>query len=174
MLQLVKYPNKSLNVPCVPVTVYDLDLQNQINAMCDAVEQFHGYALAANQVGFNNRIFVISDSPDLKIFNGITNDPPVDRPKVYINPIMLDPQGETRYKESCLSMPGVSAWNKRYDNFTLVYQDRQGNIHRTIANGLFAIVCQHEMEHLDGKLFVDKLDFFEKAKIQPKLNKLRR
>lgn len=176
MLKLVKYPNKILTVPCKEEILFDLRLHKQIEEMHKAVVEFHGFALAANQVGFNNRVFVVAESPRLiEGYENLNNEPLEFRwPKVVINPEIIDPQGETKYKESCLSIPDVSAWNKRHKSFILKYKDEFGAMHQTLANGLFAIVCQHEIDHLDGKLFVDSLDFFEKSKIQKKLNKLRK
>ncbi len=167
--QLRLYGNPDLLKICKPVTVFDdalqyvaHDMQQHLKKSYDgdeAYKDFHGYALAAPQVGVFQSFFVVAPQyvPQW--------------PDVVVNPVMIDPQGSTMFPESCLSIPGLTANNRRYTSFILQYQDEFGTTRQVHATELFAIVCQHEMDHLIGKLFVEGLNSIERRKADKYINK---
>lgn len=160
---VIHYPNPILKTPCQSVSVFDDKLQAILDQMDIDVVYEGGEALAANQVGISQRIFVVS--PEFR-------DPTV--PRWIINPEIIDPVGSVRCIEGCLSIPGLKAWRNRYESFTLKYQDEKGVEKLLPVNGFYAIVCQHEIDHLNGKLFIEDLDPVEYARIANKLNKFRK
>jgi peptide deformylase len=164
-LTLKLYPDNVLRKMCEPVTQTEFtdEFRKHLEMMKIHTHIFNGYALAAPQIGVTKRYFTVSDSKDL-----------VGTPKIVINPEITNPQGTRRYRESCLSLPDITAWNKRIDTFTLLYQDEFGEKKSFECTGLFAIVVQHEIDHLDGILFIDKLDSFEKNKVIGQVNKMRK
>jgi peptide deformylase len=159
------YPDSVLRTACQPVQADEFtdEFRKHLKMMQIYTHNFQGYALAAPQVGINKRYFTVADSKDLSKV-----------PKFIINPEITNPIGSTRYKESCLSLPGISAWNKRIEKFTLVYQDEFGEKKSFDCGGLFSIIVQHEIDHLDGVLFFDRLDSIEKNKIIGQVNKMRK
>jgi len=163
LLTLVQYPNSVLTKKCEPVTAFTDEFREHLKMMQIHTHIFQGYALAAPQIGISQRYFTVADSKELK---GV--------PKYIINPEITESSGQTKYKESCLSLPGISAWNKRFESFTLLYQDEFGVKKSFVCSGLAAIIFQHEIDHLDGILFFERLDSFDKNKIIGKINKMRR
>lgn len=163
ILKLHLFPEAILNQKCEPVTEFTDEFREHLRMMQIHTHIFQGYALAAPQIGINKRYFTVSDSKDL-----------TGTPKYVINPEIINPTGSRRYKESCLSLPGIAAWNKRHDKFTLLYQNEFGEKKEFACEGLFAIVAQHEIDHLDGILFFERLDSFEKNKIIGQVNKMRK
>lgn len=157
-MKLITYPNPILTKKCFAVTMFDDSLKTIVKEMLSDCQNFHGYALAAPQVGLSQSFFV-SVLPDF--------------PEFIANPVIRNPIGSVRHKEACLSIPDIWAWTERYAEFDLEYQDINGNHQKTHLVELAAIMCQHEIDHLNGELFVDKLSSFEKNKIIGKLNKMR-
>jgi len=125
--------------------------------------------MAAPQVGELKRIVVIRSG-----FDNIKNY----YPKYLVNPIISEEYGKSRYKEGCLSVPGVYAYVNRCNQFLLDYQDLDGTIHHieitNVQKDFFGTVVMHEIDHLNGIEFIDRLDPIEKNKISKKLNKLRK
>ncbi len=161
---LVLYPDKRLNQVAEFVTDFGGELAEQAQQMLVDVKRFKGYALAAPQVGVNKRFFVVSDHPGLAV-----------GPLVVCNPIIaLSTDAKIRFKESCLSLPGIAAWNERYPTVKLHFQDVNGEQLYLEADGLLAIVLQHELDHLDGKLFIDQLSTYDRNHVAARINKLRR
>lgn len=164
-MKLHLYPEVVLTKCCEPVKNDEFtdEFRKHLEMMKIHTHIFMGFALAAPQIGINKRYFTVSDSKDL-----------TGTPKYIINPEITNPQGTRRFKESCLSLPDIWAWVKRHDKFTLQYQDEFGEKKTFDCSGLFAIVVQHEIDHLDGVLFIDRLDSFEKNKIIGQVNKMRK
>jgi peptide deformylase len=165
IMKLKLYPDNVLRILCTPVQDDEFtdEFRAHLKMMQIHTHIFQGYALAAPQIGVNKRYFTVADSKDL-----------TNVPKFIINPKITNEQGTRRYKESCLSLPGISAWNKRIEKFTLEYQDEYGVKKTFDCGGLFAIVVQHEIDHLDGVLFIDRLDSIEKNKVIGQVNKMRK
>ncbi len=164
-LDLVLYPDARLTQPSLPCT--DPLPGDLVTAMQQAVVRFRGYALAACQVGHLLELFVVHPGPQL----------PKDVPTVLVNPRIV-PGSEagmaTFHGESCLSLPKVSGNTRRWTSFDLDFCDDRWVQQRYRCEGLFAVVAQHELDHLAGRLFIDRLDPWERGKAQRAINKLRR
>lgn len=120
----------------------------------------NGIGLAAPQAGFDMRMFIMS------------TDRSVD-PIVIINPVLSEPRGEALDTEGCLSLPGVEAKVKRAESILVSGTRPSGEGFSFRAEGLIARICQHEVDHLDGKLFIDRLSMMARKKIDPSLESLR-
>jgi peptide deformylase len=127
-----------------------------------------GVGLAAPQVAVPWRIFATD--------HGSRESSPEPQPRVWINPRIVDPVGETVYEEGCLSFPGIYAKVKRHNAFTIVWQDPTGAEHQqrldVQAGDFLGIVVQHELDHLDGTLFVDHLSALQLQMVRRKLRDL--
>lgn len=131
-------------------------------AMCEFMIDNHGIGLAANQIGITKRVFVMGS-------NNIEGFP---KPFALFNPKLLEVSEEQDlYKEGCLSYPGLYLSIKRPSVIKVEYQDSKGNTHEAAMSGLVARCFQHELEHLDGICFVDKVS---QMKLQLAMKKLRK
>ncbi len=128
-----------------PVTKFDDKLKTLVNDMFETMEHANGIGLAATQVAMMRRVFVMK----------IDDDPEVE-PEVFINPELLEAEGEQQYLEGCLSLPDLYGFVKRPAKIKVKYQDLEGNEHIEEAEGLRAVCMSHEMDHLDGILFRDR------------------
>ncbi|MCS6971097.1 MAG: peptide deformylase [Planctomycetota bacterium] len=167
-LRLVHYPHPVLRRRAAEVTVFDDRLAALCARMFELMDEERGIGLAAPQVGVSLRIFVTDHA---KREQGA---PPSRR--IWINPVIENPQGETVYEEGCLSFPGIYAKVRRFDRFTIRWQDLDGEEHREsldVSAGQFlGIVVQHELDHLDGILFVDHLNPLQLRLVRRKLREL--
>jgi peptide deformylase len=156
-------PQKTLTEISTPWTFgEDGDAQELEKAMCEFMAANHGIGLAANQIGIAKRVFVI----------GSHNIQGFPRPFAVFNPKILDASEETvSDKEGCLSYPGLWLDVKRPAVIRVEYQDSQGNLHEAAMSGLVARCFQHELDHLDGVCFVDKVS---RLKLQLAMKKLRK
>lgn len=166
---LVEYPHPALRVKALPVTVFDETLRAFCTQMFRVMEEQDGVGLAAPQVAVAKRIF-ITDHLWKKEGSGSG-----DR-RIFINPVIERPEGDTTYEEGCLSFPGIYAKVARHDRFNLRYQDEYGS-ERVItldvsAGDFLGIVTQHELDHLDGIVFVDHLSLGQLMLIRRKLREL--
>lgn len=140
----------------------DGDAEQLEQAMSQFMIENHGIGLAANQIGITKRVFVMGS-------NNIEDFP---KPFALFNPRLLEVSEEQiLYKEGCLSYPGLWLNIKRPAVIKVEYQDSQGNIHEAAMSGLVARCFQHELEHLDGICFVDKVS---QMKLQLAMRKLRK
>ncbi len=174
-LALVMYPDPSLRKPSRPVEAADLvegclgrgyGLSSLVSAMTAALPGMRGYALAAVQVGFPVQVVVVASHPDL----------PADAPAVILNPRMEPGTGGPAVRfaaESCLSMPGVVGPTRRLSSLVVAYEDLSFATRTYACHGLFAVVVQHELDHLAGVTFEARVDPWDRAKIDRQLNKLR-
>jgi peptide deformylase len=165
-LPIYRYPSQELRAPTVPVPEQDfgtVGFLGIIDLMRRTCRQANGLAIAAPQCGIPERFFVLVPHRDYA----------EGTPTVVCNPEIADPSGVSVYRESCLSLPGVHGQVKRHARFTLKYQDEMGNHQIWDSVGLFATVAQHELDHLNSILFIDKLEPYERQKAQRAINKLR-
>lgn len=144
-LPLVYYPDPRLKEPCAEVSQFDKDLGTLLDRMRETMYKAQGIGLAAPQIGVQRRIAVIDVSEDGS--------------QVYelINPVITAQSGTTSSEEGCLSIPGYKDTIKRALSITLEYRDRDGCLQHLMADGILAICAQHEIDHLNGILFVDHL-----------------
>jgi len=163
MLTIIKYPDARLKEVSRPVTKFDGELHKLLDAMAVTMYGANGVGLAAIQVGQPLRLFLadISWSED----DGSK--------KLYeiINPKLHDGEGKIVFEEGCLSVPGVTEEVTRKNHIVVDYQDRNGNPQQLVAEGLLAVALQHENDHLDGILFVDRLSPLKRRFVKRKLEK---
>ncbi len=159
ILTVLRFPDDRLRTVAEPVTDFSGDLQTQIDDMFETMYEQKGVGLAATQVDFHQQLIVMDLYDD------------IERPKVFINPEIVASSGQFTNEEGCLSVPGVFAKVDRAENVTLKAHDRQGHEFTVEADGLFAICIQHEIDHLNGKLFVDYLSPLKRNRIKDKLEK---
>ena len=147
-LPLVIYPDVILKTRCADITEIDGDLVSFAEDMADTMYLSHGIGLAAPQVAKNIRMMTV----DVEQENGRS------ALLTLVNPIIAGTHGRTTYEEGCLSFPGITAEVKRNDQIHVVAYDLQGQELDFEADGLLSICIQHELDHLNGVTFVDRLN----------------
>jgi len=158
------YGDKTLRRKSDQVEEFDADLSPFLDRMKETMIVEKGVGLAANQVGVARRIAVINPDPD--------NDRTLLR---MVNPRIVGVSDELlTVEEGCLSVPGVRGEVARHAWVEVVYQDEQGKEHRLRAQGILARIIQHELDHLDGVLFIDRLSLAKRALIKTKLRSLKK
>ncbi len=161
-LEILEFPDQRLRTVARPVEVFDEDLNRLVDDMIETMYAAHGIGLAATQVNRHIRLLILDVSEDQA------------QPRVYINPEIVESQGEQICEEGCLSVPGIYANVQRAEKIRIEAQDREGNTFREDAEGLHAVCLQHEMDHLRGRLFVDYLSPLKRRMVRKKLAKQRR
>lgn len=172
LLPIIEAPDPRLRTISTPVESIDDALQTLIDDMLETMYDAPGIGLAAIQVGVPKRLLVIdlqepeSDEEDAK---------PVRNPMVFINPQILEGSDELSvYNEGCLSVPDQFAEVERPSTIRASWMDREGRIHEQQLDGLLATCLQHEMDHLEGILFIDHLSRLKRDMLMKKLQKARR
>lgn len=164
-LRLRIYPDPILRGKADDIVDFDSDLRELAEAMIATMHRERGIGLAAPQVGEARRLIIASQMRD-----------PEDEdaePLALVNPRVLAEGGELwTYEEGCLSIPGVSAPVSRRYEVEVEYQDLDGDKHTLPADGMFARVLLHEIDHLNGRLFIDYLSTAQKSIIRTQLKKL--
>lgn len=158
---ILHYPDKRLRAVGTPVTDFGDSFQALVDDMIETMYAAPGVGLAAQQVGVPKRLFVIDiagadDPSDLHIF---------------VNPRIVEAVGEIFWDEGCLSFPGVTEEIERAERVKALAQDRYGKPFELEADGLLSIAIQHENDHLDGKLMVDRLGMLKRRMIDRAMRK---
>lgn len=163
-LDIILAPDPRLTTPCEPVDSVDGPLKQLMDDMLDTMYAAPGIGLAAPQVGVMKRFFVVDVGED-----------DARDPRFFINPAITNRSDTTSlYEEGCLSLPKQYGDVERADAIGLRYQDRTG-VERTLeANGMLARCIQHEMDHLDGILFIDHLSALKRRMILRRMAKVKR
>ena len=161
-LKILEFPDPRLRTKATPVDVVDDELRRLIDDMFETMYEAPGIGLAATQVDVHKRLLVADVSPDKS------------EPHVLINPEIIEKDGVTVTDEGCLSVPGYYEEVERAEHIRVRFLDRNGDTQEMEAEGLLAVCIQHEMDHLDGKLFVDYLSETKRQRIRRKLEKERR
>ena len=146
-LNILIYPHPSLRRKSEPVDDFNEETKLLANNMLETMYSGAGVGLASPQVGVNIRLLVI-DVDQVDENKG-------KNPHIIFNPEIISNDGEIEHTEGCLSLPGLSVNNKRWNRIKLKYQDENGINKELEAEGLFSIAIQHEMDHLDGRLLLD-------------------
>ncbi|MDY0115965.1 MAG: peptide deformylase [Sulfurimonadaceae bacterium] len=167
ILQIIEYPDKRLKQKSLPVEVFDTKLHQFLDNMYETMLESNGIGLAAIQVGVQKQILILN-IPDAE--DEQTRETLIEM----INPKILSKEGTTSYQEGCLSVPAFYEEVERFDTITVVYQDRDGNTHELDADELLSIAIQHEMDHLVGVLFIDKLTYSRRKKFEKEYKKLQK
>lgn len=176
ILKVLTYPDPRLREVGEEVTSFDANLKKFAKDMLDTMYAENGIGLAAPQVGESKRLLVIDTRPrDLKgryDENVLTAlEAKIEQPLVIINPEIVKGTGKTVYSEGCLSVPSFYEDVERFEKVELKYQDLDGNVKTLVTDGLLAICIQHEMDHLDGTLFIDHLSMVKSNKIKNSIKK---
>ncbi len=164
------FPDIVLSKRSLPLERIDRSLYKLAEDMLETMYEAPGIGLAANQVGILKRIIVLDVEYEHDDDQIILNR----KPQVMINPILEKHEGEILYSEGCLSVPGFNCKVKRFEKVWVRYHDIDGRERRIVTDGLQAVCLQHEMDHLNGRLFIDKLSSAKKAATKQKLRKARR
>ncbi|MGC8520930.1 MAG: peptide deformylase [Steroidobacteraceae bacterium] len=159
---ILEFPDPRLRTRAQPVTRFDTRLHRLIDDMLETMYAAPGIGLAATQVDAHLRLIVIDVSE--------THNEPL----VLINPEIIEREGEASTEEGCLSVPGVFDAVKRAARIRVRAQDRNGHLFERDCAELLAVCVQHEMDHLEGKLFVDYLSSLKRDRIRKKLEKERK
>lgn len=168
-LEVLTYPDPILKKVAEPVTVFDEALAQLCQNMLHTMYGVPGIGLAAPQVGVSQRVFVMDVDHQREGDGQYSNL----TPRVFINPVISHKYGETTYREGCLSIPGVYEEVHRAESVTVKYQCLKGEEHTLEADALLAICLQHENDHLDGIVFLDRLSLLKRDILMKKFFKKR-
>jgi peptide deformylase len=162
-LTILEYPDPRLRTRAVPVAAVDDPVRRLIDDMLETMYAAPGVGLAATQVNVHQRVLVADVSKEQ------------DQPQVFVNPEIIEREGKTEAEEGCLSVPGIfDKLSTRSARIVVRALGRDGRPFEIEADGLLAVCIQHEMDHLEGKLFVDYLSELKRTRIRKKLEKERR
>lgn len=159
VLDILVYPDQRLRQVAEPVEVFDRDLHRLIDDMAETMYQAPGIGLAAVQVNVPRRVVVLDISEHR------------DELREFVNPRVVAQEGSLESEEGCLSVPDVYAPVTRAEQVVVEAQDRHGTPFTLNADGLLAVCIQHEIDHLDGKVFVDYLSRLKRERIKKRLLK---
>ena len=159
LLTILEYPDERLRQKAASVETFDDDLRRFVDDMLETMYAAPGIGLAATQVNVHQRVIVID----------ITEEK--NAPLCLINPEIVDKQGCDEMEEGCLSVPGIYEKVKRARSIRVRAQDVHGSVSEIEAEGLLAVCIQHEVDHLDGHLFVDRLSPLKRQMVRKKIKK---
>lgn len=155
------YPDPRLRAPARPVTDFNPAVESLARDLLETMYAADGLGLAATQIGDNNRVFVM----DLSDQN--------QEPQVFVNPVILTRTGTQKRQEGCLSIPGVYEDVVRAARIQVQAQDARGRPLEKWAEGLEAVCIQHELDHLDGRLFIDHLSVLKRERLLKRFRTLK-
>jgi peptide deformylase len=166
-LTIVEYPDRRLREKSKVVEKFDKKLHDLLDAMYPFMMQTNGIGLAAIQVAKPIRALILNipDEDGEQIDENLLE---------IINPVIIKKDGTTTYQEGCLSVPKFYEDVKRFDTVSINYQDRDGNTKTLDADGLLAIAIQHEIDHLEGILFIDKLSYSRRKKFEKEYKRMQK
>ena len=159
LLPILEYPDPRLKKIAAPVTIFDSGIKRLVDDMAETMYAAPGIGLAATQVDVHKRVIVIDVSQDKSDL------------KVIINPEIVAASGQAIGEEGCLSVPEIYDRVTRAERVTLQAQDASGAPYTLEAEGLLAVCIQHEMDHLQGKVFVEYLSSLKQMRVKSKLKK---
>ncbi len=162
-MQILRYPHPTLRHPSKPLKRVDAGLRRIVEEMLELMYVEDGIGLAANQVDLPYRLFVLNP----------TGDPErKDHEYVFLNPVISRRRGNAEAEEGCLSFPGIHAYVRRPEKIVVSAYNLQGEEMHLELDGLFARAVQHECDHLEGILFIDRLSEAAKLAIRGELEEL--
>ena len=164
---IVIYPDKRLKLISKEVNTFDSTLHSLLEDMYDTMLSKKGVGLAAIQVGVAKRVLIIN----LPNENDEDALPIKSETLEIINPVFIKKEGSCKHQEGCLSIPGVYEDIERAENIVLEYQNRYGETKIIKNNDFLAIAIQHEMDHLEGKVFIEKLSILKRKKFEKEWKK---
>ncbi len=160
--EILHYPDPRLRTKAKPVVAVDEVIRTLVDDMFETMYAAPGIGLAATQINVHQRVIVVDVSRDQ------------DQPLCLINPEIVSTEGSESTEEGCLSVPDVFETVNRAEAIRVRALDRNGALKEFDATGLMAVCIQHEMDHLEGKLFVDRLSELKRLRIRKKFDKLQR
>jgi len=167
--EIVVYPDKRLKLVSKPVETFGDELHTLLDDMYDTMRAKNGVGLAAIQVGIDLRVLIIN-IPLENIPEG-EDEQPRENTLEMINPVIIEKDGSTKFQEGCLSVPGIYEEVERAKHVKVEYFDRHGEKHIIEDDDFLAIAMQHEMDHLDGKVFIEKLSYMKRKKFEKEWKK---
>lgn len=174
-LPILKYPDPVLSKKALPVTEFTPDLENLVKDMLFTMYHAPGIGLAAPQVGHSIRLFVLDVDYERETITNASGEDEVRmsdfNPMVFINPVITGTSGTTTFEEGCLSVPGVYEEVKRHKSIHVKFQNLKGETQEIEADDMLAICIQHENDHLDGVVFIERLSNLKKNFYKKKLVK---
>ncbi|PHQ89200.1 MAG: peptide deformylase [Sulfurimonas sp.] len=164
-LRIIEYPDKILRQKSTKVENFNKELCETLDAMHRIMIDTNGIGLAGIQVGIAKEIIVLNipDEEGEQLEENLIE---------MMNPILSNKEGETTYQEGCLSVPDFYEDIQRFETIRVSYQDREGTSQHLEADGLLSIAIQHEHDHLNGILFIDKLSSSRRRKFEKEYKKL--
>ena len=162
ILNILHYPDERLHTIAAPVGVVNSEIRTLITNMAETMYAAPGIGLAATQVNVHQRVVVIDISESR------------DDLLALVNPKIIRSNGETEHEEGCLSVPGIFEMVTRAERITVQALNREGKKFSLDADGVLAVCIQHEIDHLDGKVFVEYLSRLKQTRIRQKLKKHQR
>tara|TARA_B110000967_G_scaffold111939_1_gene114600 strand:+ start:3093 stop:3590 length:498 start_codon:yes stop_codon:yes gene_type:complete len=159
ILDILKYPDNRLRTVAKPVEIVNTEIKQQVKDMFETMYDAPGIGLAATQVNFHQRIIVIDVSDEC------------NQPLCLINPEIIEKNGEIEWEEGCLSVPNYYESIKRANEIKVSALNQEGQTFKINANEVLAVCIQHEMDHLNGILFVDHLSKLKQKRLQKKAQK---
>ncbi len=168
---IVVYPDKRLKLISKKVETFDKTLHTLLDDMYETMRTKNGVGLAAIQVGVDLRALIINvplDDEEGENYGDREkrNDQPKENTLEMINPVIVEKDGSEKFQEGCLSIPGVYEDVDRAKHVKVEYFDRHGEKQNIEDDGFLAIAMQHEIDHLDGKVFIEKLSFLKRKKFE--------
>ena len=162
--EVITYPNKLLRKKSEDVVKFDEELHTLLDDMYETMIDQNGVGLAAIQVAVPLNVLIISLPDENDVQN---RDDLIEA----VNPVITHKDGEQVFPEGCLSVPGFTEDVKRADHIVVEYYDRHGNKQTMEAEGFLSVAWQHEMEHLEGHLFIENLSFIKRKKFEKEWKK---
>ena len=172
--EIVLYGSPVLREKAQPVTAVDAAIVQLAEDMLETMRAHNGIGLAAEQIGRTESICVIDVPPPEPAADGTIPEPEVPMPLILINPRITESAGEQVGQEGCLSIPDVYVNIKRAETVTVAYTDAQGQQVEATASGLLSRAIQHELDHLNGVLLVDRMSPAQKFSVAGKLKRLKK
>ncbi len=164
-LKIVEYPDKKLKEKSKKVEKFDEKLHKLLDAMNPMMIDTNGIGLAAIQVAHSIQVLILN-IPDED------GNQPAENLLEIINPVIIKESGKTTYQEGCLSVPSFYEDINRFEFISIEYQDRYGKAKNLDADGLLSIAIQHEIDHLNGILFIDKLAYGRRKKFEKEYKRM--
>lgn len=177
LLEILKFPDPRLREVSQPIQEFNSDLEKNAKDMLETMYKAHGIGLAAPQVGLLKRLLVIDTrSQDEKgrryQYDEMTSlEIEIQQPLIICNPEIVDRRGKITFDEGCLSVPSFYETVERSEFIELKYFDLKGKEQSLKVDGLLSICIQHEIDHLEGTLFIDRLSFIKSNKIKNQIKK---
>lgn len=173
VLKIVEWPANVLETPAKEVSVFDAAFKQFVRDMHETMHASKGIGLAANQVGVLQRVLTINIPWSESRYSDQEEkqEPWHNKPFTFVNPRIVKKAGTAKFQEGCLSFPDIYEWVTRADEVWVEAQDEDGKKFEMHANGLMAICLQHEIDHIDGIVFINRMSRLKSNMVRKKIEK---